>query len=218
MTDGRRLAFSIPASILVRTKTAAQADKILAAAAKLFASHHFHQARMEDIAEAAAVGKGTLYRYFKDKEELYMALLNRVAEEWTERVSAAAEVQGARAKLEAVVTAIIEFCDEHPHVIDLAQHAEVMQGPDADLPSQRIRRDNTRLIENIFEEAHRGGEFQVADPALAARLLIGGLRPIIRCGAKPRPRDLAGRIVDMVLSGAARPACGCPSHSAAKRG
>ncbi len=167
---------------------------------------------MEDIAELAEVGKGTLYRYFKDKEELYMALLSRVTEDWTERARAAAEVHGARAKLEAVVVAILEFCDEHPHLIDLIQHAEVMQGPDAELPSQQMRRDNNRLVESIFEEARRNGEFHVAEPELAARLLLGGLRPIIRCGAKPRPPDIARRIVNLLLEGAARPVCDRPTH------
>jgi AcrR family transcriptional regulator len=188
----------------VRTKTAALAERILAAAAQLFASHHFHQARMEDIAELAGVGKGTLYRYFKDKEELYMALLNGVAEQWTERMHVAAEVPGCRAKLEAIVAAIIDFCDEHPHLLDLIQHAEAMQGPDADLPSQQMRRNNIELVESIIEEARRNGEFHVADAGLAARLLLGGLRPIIRCGAKPRPPDLARRIVGLLLDGAAR--------------
>ena len=42
---------------------------------------------MEDIADLAEVGKGTLYRYFKDKEELYMALLSRVTEDWTGRTA-----------------------------------------------------------------------------------------------------------------------------------
>src|ERR671923_69581 len=63
----------------VRTRTPQQADRILAAAARLFAGHRFHEARMEDIAALAEVGKGTLYRYFKDKEELYLALLERAA-------------------------------------------------------------------------------------------------------------------------------------------
>ena len=61
----------------MRSKTPLQAEKILAAAAQLFATHRFHEARMEDIAALAEVGKGTLYRYFKDKEELYLALLQR---------------------------------------------------------------------------------------------------------------------------------------------
>ena len=187
-------------------KTVAQAEKILAAAARLFASQHFHEARMEDIAELAEVGKGTLYRYFKDKEELYMALLARAADQMTERLAAVETVSGARAKLEAVVEAILDYFEEHPHLLDLIQHAEVTQGPDADLPWQRTRLANVRLVEDILEEARREGEFHVTDPELAAWMLLGGLRPVLRWGLAPRPPGLARRIVELFLYGAAQPA------------
>ena len=194
----------------MRTKTPAQAEKILTAAAQLFASQHFHEARMEDIAERAEVGKGTLYRYFKDKEELYSALLARAADQMSERMQAALEASGPRARLEAVVGAILDFFVEHPNLLDLIQHAEVMRGPDADLlPWQRTRNENTRLVEELFEDAAREGEFQVEDPHLSALLLLGSLRPVIRWGEKRRRPDLARRIVDQFLYGAARPACGC---------
>lgn len=199
----------------MRTKTLAQAEKILTAAARLFAAHHFHEARMEDIAEAAEVGKGTLYRYFKDKEELYMALLARAADQMMERLREVEAAPGPRAKLEAVVEAILDYFDRHPHLLDLIQHAEVMQGPDADLPWQRARLENVRFVEDIFEEARKNGEFFVADPELAAWMLLGGLRPVLRWGTVPRPPDLARRIVDQFLHGAARPACGCPPGPAA---
>ena len=190
----------------MRTKTVAQAEKILTAAARLFAAHHFHEARMEDIAEAAEVGKGTLYRYFKDKEELYMALLARAADQMAERLREVEAVAGPRARLVAMVEAILDYFDEHPHLLDLIQHAEVMQGPDADLPWQRTRLENVRLLEDVFEEARKNGDFFVADPELAAWMLLGGLRPVLRWGAIPRPPDLARRIVDQFLHGAARPA------------
>ena len=41
---------------------------------------------MEDVACLAEVGKGTLYRYFKDKEEMYLALLDRSATGLQERM------------------------------------------------------------------------------------------------------------------------------------
>ena len=189
----------------MRTKTPAQAEKILTAAAELFASHHFHEARMEDVAERAEVGKGTLYRYFKDKEELYMALLARAADQMTEYLRAVDGNLPPRARLEAVVGAIIDYCDDHPHLLDLIQHAEVMQGPDADLPSQRMRHNNIHIVEQIFEDARRTGAFQIADPALASWLLLGSLRPVIRWGERPRPIGLARHIVDQFLYGAARP-------------
>jgi AcrR family transcriptional regulator len=92
----------------VRTKTATQTDKMLQAAARLFGNHRFHEVRMEDIAAEAEVGKGTLYRYFSDKEELYLALLERASVQLHQRVEEVmARTAGARARLAAIVETTI---------------------------------------------------------------------------------------------------------------
>src|SRR5579859_2300364 len=96
----------------VRTKTSVQADKMLDAAAQLFGTQRFHEVRMEDIAAEAAVGKGTLYRYFSDKEELYLALLERASQQILEKLKRlASDVEGARNKLNAIVAGILAFFD-----------------------------------------------------------------------------------------------------------
>src|ERR1700736_3590178 len=106
----------------VRTKTPQQADKMLDAAARLFGTQRFHEVRMEDIAAEAAVGKGTLYRYFADKEELYWALLTHSSAQMLRRLEEVLEpAQGARQRLEAMVEGIIAFFDGHPHLFDLIQ-------------------------------------------------------------------------------------------------
>ena len=50
-------------------------QRIIDAAAQLFAERHYHEVRMEDIAAKAKVAKGTLYLHFKDKEALYLGLI-----------------------------------------------------------------------------------------------------------------------------------------------
>jgi AcrR family transcriptional regulator len=191
----------------VRTKSPLQAEKILDAAAGLFASQRFHEARMEDVAAAAEVGKGTLYRYFKDKEELYLALLERAATGISARLRDETQsADGIRAKLEAVIRAILGYFDDNPHLFDLIQHAEAMSRPQALLPWQRWRDEVTGRVLEIFEEARRSGEFAVSDPELVGLLFLGSLRSVIRFGVRPRPADLAGQIIDVFLRGAARPA------------
>src|SRR5215471_17249445 len=48
---------------------------ILEAARKVFAGKGFHEAKVEDIAEAAGVAKGTVYLYYQSKRDLYFAAL-----------------------------------------------------------------------------------------------------------------------------------------------
>src|SRR5690348_9289181 len=49
--------------------------RILQAAVELFTERDFHQVLMDDVADRAGVGKGTVYRYFPTKEELYFATI-----------------------------------------------------------------------------------------------------------------------------------------------
>lgn len=64
---------------------------ILVAAENIFSEHGYYQARMDDIAEAAELAKGTLYYYFKSKDEIFLHLLEResrrVHEEIQKRIS-----------------------------------------------------------------------------------------------------------------------------------
>ena len=188
----------------MRTKTLDQADKILSAATRLFGSHRFHEVRMEDIAAEAEVGKGTLYRYFADKEELYRAMLGRSADRWMARVQEIVAGPGtARERLEALVAGAIEHFDAEPHLLELIQRAEVMAEAGAAFPWQEPREVMPRLVRRLLAEAADEGAFRVRDQDVAVCLLLGGLRAVIRIGKRPRPTDLARRIVDNLLDGAA---------------
>ncbi len=195
----------------MRTKSAEQAEKILNVAVRLFATHHFHEARMEDISTAAGVGKGTLYRYFKDKDELYLALLDRASAQMEERLNAAVE-QGTdpRGKLEAITATILNYFDEQPYVFDIIQHAEQpCTVPDRPFP-WKARALSIELTTEIILEGQKAGIFCVADPLLSVLMLLGGLRAVLRFGEKPRPADLPRRIVEEFLRG-----IGVPEHCAA---
>jgi AcrR family transcriptional regulator len=189
----------------VRTKTSQQADKMLDAAGRLFGTQRFHEVRMEDIAAEAEVGKGTLYRYFTDKDELYLALLERSSQQYLTRLEEAkVHAAGPREQLEAIVAAIIAFFDERPHLFDLIQRAEVLRDANRAFPWQKARDSLFKIMHDLFQEAKAQGEFVIRDPDLSTLMLLGGLRSVIRFGKQPRPRDLAQRLVEGFLRGADR--------------
>jgi TetR/AcrR family fatty acid metabolism transcriptional regulator len=189
----------------VRIKTPIQADRILEAASRLFGGQRFHEVRMEDIAAEAQVGKGTLYRYFKDKEELYIALLARASNHFIERMHQA--VHGdkpPRRRLINTVHEIIKEFDDQPQLLDLIQRAEVMHMTGTAFPWQSAREELPKLLKVLFDEGAKTGAWQINDPDLTVLMFMGAIRAVIRFGNKPRPSDLAERIVDYFLLGASK--------------
>ncbi len=191
----------------MRTKTPLLAERMLESASRLFGVRRFHEVRMEDIAAEANVSKGTLYRYFDDKEVMYLALLKRASDQMlAELQKRVAAVELARDRLIAVVDAIIVFFDERPHLLDLIQRAEVGHEQGKAFPWQEVRDKGTLIVLDIFEQGRRSGEFCLREPKTAILMLLGGLRAVIRVGVRPRPDDLAERLVDDFLHGAIAPA------------
>jgi AcrR family transcriptional regulator len=189
--------------LAVRSKTPEQAEKVLDAASQLFGRRRFHEVRMEDIAAEAEVGKGTLYRYFADKEELYLGLLDRASRQYRSVIDAeVAKAEGPRKKLRALVAAGFSFFDGQPHLGPLIQRAEVTH---ANSPWQPARDAFLAHVRTILAGAREDGTFTVADPEMAALLLLGGLRSVYLFGRKTRSRDLADRIVTAWLHGVAEP-------------
>src|SRR5437773_2432752 len=126
---------------------------MLEAAGKLFGTRRFHEVRMEDVASEADVSKGTLYRYFRDKEEMYLALLARASRQFVHELRTRAEAaRTARARLIAMVEAIIEFFDGQPHLFDLIQRAEIRRELGAAFPWQQARDETIRLVQDSFEQ------------------------------------------------------------------
>jgi TetR/AcrR family transcriptional regulator len=72
-------------------KNLQQRAEILQTALRLFSEKGYHNVSMHDIAKDAEFGMGTLYKYFNNKEELYKALINGVAEKFHHAVLQAFE-------------------------------------------------------------------------------------------------------------------------------
>lgn len=61
----------------MRSLSQRKKGEILKAAAAVFARKGYHRALVDEVAKAAGVGKGTVYRYFRDKEDLFFSILDQ---------------------------------------------------------------------------------------------------------------------------------------------
>ena len=80
-----------PAGASRETKKALQRQNILDAAREVFFRDGFVHANLDEVAQLAQVAKGTLYRYFENKGELYVAVLVANGELFEARMREAAE-------------------------------------------------------------------------------------------------------------------------------
>ena len=87
---------------------------ILDVAGRAFAREGYHSASMDEIAELAGVSKPMVYAYFRSKEELYVAYINRTGRELLERLSGAiGEEQPPFERMRARVAEFLAFVEEY---------------------------------------------------------------------------------------------------------
>jgi len=84
--------------------------EILEAARKVFARRGYSQATVDEIAATAGLAKGTLYQYFRSKQEIYFEALRRSVESLRAEVERdIAAVEETRAKIDAFVRTRLSF-------------------------------------------------------------------------------------------------------------
>lgn len=154
--------------------------KILAVAAQLFATQPFHKVILSDVAEAAAVGKGTLYTYFKSKEDLYFSVLytgfSALVDRIRDRIDGNAH--SPEENMEVAVREIVGFAYQNPH------HFEVMRTVSGCHAMDHAKWDNRRqelkrLIESVIRKGIALGVFEDPHPELTARFIPGCVRSLM---------------------------------------
>ena len=145
----------------------ARIQAILEAGLKIFGSQGYHGTSMDAIAEAAELGKATLYYYFKSKDELLLAILQHGILDFFERLDAAWEnVSDPLQKLEAVPNVGAEFFALHPDYFKLYHYltAHPVLREKAFQKLHPLIVEKVRLIQSLFQEAMEHGLIEVFDP------------------------------------------------------
>jgi AcrR family transcriptional regulator len=188
----------------MRTADPVRVQRIIDTAAGLFADRHYHEVRMDDIAARAGVSKGALYQHFKDKDDLYLALilqgLNRLFDEVRERV---AGPKAPEDKLRGFVAEVVRFFTTYPSYLELIQRVEQSQSHQA--AALRARRSQfIELLIGVIRELNASGRWTVSNPEFAALALIGMTREVLRWQT-PAPPGLFEPIVQLFLHGLSKP-------------
>ncbi len=121
--------------------TSQRKEEILACAARLFAQRGYRGLDVQLIADTLGVGKGTIYRYFPTKQDLFFAAVDRGMRQLTARVDeATAGLDDPAEVIRAGVRTYLRFFNEHPELTELLVQ-ERAEFRDREKPTYFVHRD-----------------------------------------------------------------------------
>lgn len=158
----------------------ARPREILDAALRVFAARGYAATRLEDVAAAAGVTKGTIYYYFKSKEDLLVQLVaSRDREIFTGLETLLKSVTGpVSAKLRMLMRkGFCEPADESRRLLHVVVHELHIDAPKVFVRAvQNSLVEGWTLLAKLIELGKASGEFrQDADAEVAARVFTSGL-------------------------------------------
>jgi AcrR family transcriptional regulator len=156
----------------------ARREEILSAAEKVFAAKGFFPTTMSDIAREAEFGTGTLYNYFKSKEDLYFTLIDEKGEEINRLVKAElSQKTSARERIKKVLGLQFEFFERNRDFfrIYISERNRFEWTVKDDL-GKGIHDKMIKYIDilaGVMKQGIKGGEFRPLNPRDLAHALVG---------------------------------------------
>jgi len=168
-----------------RIKTPDKEQAIREAAARVFSGRPFHEALIDDVAARARVGKGTIYRYFQTKEDLFFAAILHSFDELSAALAVSLERETSPVKrLERIAREVLSFSWERRDLFALLLSDE-RRFPEREEELQKRREAISRLVQEAILEGIRRREFRGIDARVGAELFRG----MIRAANSLRPRE-----------------------------
>lgn len=200
-------------AVVVSARRMSREDKrkrIIDAAVDVFAEKGFFGARVSEIAERAGVADGTIYLYFKSKDEILISLFEEKMAEILARFHAMlAEVQDTEEKMRRYIIEHLTLVSEQPRLmqvltVELRQSARFMKDYAPHAFAKYLA-----LVGSILEEGQKKGVFRKnLEPSVFRRALFGAIDEISlewvlrgKDAQMPDPVAVGEQISEFILRG-----------------
>lgn len=158
-----------------------KSQQIMQAAERLFTSRRFHELTMDDVAREAGVGKGTIYRYFRDKDDLFFRITTSGFDELCDLLHRKVPDDASfPEQLLAACRQISRFFERRRQLSRMMQSEEGRMSWCSGQLHERWMEHRKRLVEAVADLVQKGVcEGQVRGdipPVVLANFLLGMLR------------------------------------------
>lgn len=199
-------------------RTAQRRKQILDAAYQVFASKGYAAATIADVAQSLRLGHGTIYRYFDNKLDLFMAVVGGILTRMSAVIASedparATTLEDYRAQVERIGRAMLDLLDSDPAVTKILFYEAMGISAELDERIQGAWEMAGRLTELYLQNGKKRGFLRADLDVELVALAINALtfeagRRIVRASdpAAARERWLRS-VTSLIFDGIAAPAC-----------
>ncbi len=178
-------------------------QRILDAALDVFSRKGYHDARMDEIVDESATSKGSIYFHFPNKEQLFLALVDRFADLLERRITEAiAEEEAGMAKVQAAVEACLATFGRYRRQAKILLVQASGLGNTFEQKRLDINERFATLIAGYLDEAVAVGDIAPLDTEVVAHAWMGAIyNVVIRWvyTGDPAPERIVETLVPMLL-------------------
>ena len=176
------------------------------AALERFVRYGYHKTTVDEIARHAHVGKGTIYFYFKNKEDILQTLVDReLTKGFVEISKAIMEEPSFTQRLRKLIKISIEYFHQNDLISKvMAQDPDVVLSVIAD-KNREFQKLSVSGIKAILDEGNKRGEFREVDSEKVGYIIDSLLRSfhyLAYLGLEAySPEDIIEPLCDLLISG-----------------
>lgn len=148
-------------------------QEILEAASKSFSLFGYKATTMDQVAKLANVGKGTIYTFFANKEELFHEIVfSMISEMKAEKDAIINEQNSFQENAHHVLMKMLEFRERHELLSKLIAEEKDMQTPIVQIVLVKVEQEIVSYIAEHIERAIAKKEIREVDVELVAYLIF----------------------------------------------
>ena len=148
--------------------------QIIMAAVKVFSRKGFHEAKVDEIAQMADVGKGTVYEYFSSKQEVFQEMFKAGMQFYVENISRELKPElSCQEKLRRIAKLHIRFITHYKDLarITMTEHTQFNEDFRNWIFENRSKK--MKMLEQIIDEGIASGEIREVNSQVVAMAFSG---------------------------------------------
>ncbi|HJP27638.1 MAG TPA: TetR/AcrR family transcriptional regulator [Dehalococcoidia bacterium] len=179
-------------------------ERILEAAEAVFADNGYHNAIVDEIGKRTSMSKGGIYFHFPSKEDLFFAVMDRLANKLVRRTEkAAAKTDSPLEAAEAALEAVLSALSVQKRLARLLITQGYSMGNAFEAKRAEMFDRFARVISGHLDEAKGTGQIGDINTALASRVWLGAVNEIVihwLFSGGATPRDAAPDLKKFLLN------------------